>query len=67
MPLEHWKITSYGCNVIKVYMEAVLAQDHDLGPAKETYAGFIALFKWGTVVAVVATALVVLIIASRAA
>ena len=48
-------------------MEAVLAQDHDLGPAKETYAGFIALFKWGTVVAVAVTALVVLIIASRAA
>jgi hypothetical protein len=48
-------------------MEAVLAQDNDLGPAKETYAGFIALFKWGTVAAVVATALVVLIIASRAA
>ncbi|MFN3451308.1 MAG: hypothetical protein ACK4ZE_04055 [Sphingorhabdus sp.] len=44
-----------------------MAQDHDLGPAKDIYAGFIALFKWGTVVAVAVTALVVLIIASRAA
>jgi hypothetical protein len=48
-------------------MEAVLAQDHDLGPAKDTYAGFVTLFKWGTIVAAAVTALVVLIIASRAA
>lgn len=44
-----------------------MAQNHDLGPAKETYEGFITLFKWGTIVAAVVTALVVLIIASRAA
>ncbi|MCF8472497.1 MAG: aa3-type cytochrome c oxidase subunit IV [Sphingomonadaceae bacterium] len=44
-----------------------MADDHDLGPAKETYAGFIALFKWGTIVSAVVTAIVVLIIASRAA
>jgi hypothetical protein len=44
-----------------------LAQNQDLGPAKETYEGFIALFKWGTIAAVAVTALVVLIIASRAA
>jgi hypothetical protein len=43
-----------------------LANNHDLGPAKETYAGFIALFKWGTTLSVVVTAIVVLIIASRA-
>lgn len=48
-------------------MEAILAQNQDLGPAKETYEGFVSLFKWGTIVAVVVTALVVLIIASRAA
>lgn len=48
-------------------MEATLAQNQDLGPAKETYEGFVALFKWGTIVAVAVTALVVLIIASRAA
>lgn len=47
-------------------MEAALAQDHDLVPAKETYTGFVTLFKWGTVAAVIVTALVVLIIASRA-
>jgi len=47
-------------------MEAALAQDHDLGPAKETYSKFIALFKWGTIAAAVVTALVVLIIASGA-
>ncbi|WP_395619363.1 aa3-type cytochrome c oxidase subunit IV [Sphingorhabdus sp.] len=43
-----------------------MANNHDLGPAKETYAGFIALFKWGTILSVVVTAIVVLIIASRA-
>ena len=48
-------------------MEAVLTNDHDLGPAKDTYSKFIAFFKWGTIVAAVATAIVVLIIASRAA
>ena len=56
-----------GHHVIKVYMEAVLTNDHDLEPAKETYSKFITLFKWGTVVSAAVTALVVLIIASRAA
>ncbi|WP_397591309.1 hypothetical protein [Sphingorhabdus sp.] len=44
-----------------------MANDHDLGPAKETYAGFITLFKWGAILSAVVTAIVVLIIASRAA
>lgn len=44
-----------------------MAHNQDLGPAKETYAGFITLFKWGAIVAAAVTALVVLIIASRAA
>jgi len=44
-----------------------LAHNQDLGPAKETYTGFITLFKWGAIVAALVTALVVLIIASRAA
>lgn len=48
-------------------MEAVLTNDHDLGPAKETYSSFVTFFKWGTIVAAVVTAIVVLIIASRAA
>jgi len=48
-------------------MEAVLANNHDLGPAKETYVSFVTFFKWGTIFAAVVTAIVVLIIASRAA
>jgi len=48
-------------------MEAVLTNDHDVGPAKETYSKFITLFKWGTVASAAVVALVVLIIASRAA
>jgi Bacterial aa3 type cytochrome c oxidase subunit IV len=48
-------------------LEAQVSGNQDIGPAKETYSGFISLFKWGTVVSVAVTALVVLIIASRAA
>jgi len=48
-------------------MEAVLTNDHDLGPAKDTYSKFVTFFKWGTIIAAVVTAIVVLIIASRAA
>lgn len=44
-----------------------MAQNNDLGPARETYESFVTLFKWGTIVSVAVTALVVLIIASRAA
>ncbi|WP_281346868.1 hypothetical protein [Sphingorhabdus profundilacus] len=44
-----------------------MAHNQDLGPAKEAYSGFITLFKWGAIVAASVTALVVLIIASRAA
>jgi Bacterial aa3 type cytochrome c oxidase subunit IV len=47
-------------------MEAKLAGNQDLGPAKQTYESFITLFKWGTIIAAIVTALVVLIIASRA-
>jgi hypothetical protein len=48
-------------------MEAKLAGNQDLGPAEQTYSGFISLFKWGSVAAAVTTLIVVLIIASRAA
>ncbi|WP_281274254.1 hypothetical protein [Sphingorhabdus wooponensis] len=44
-----------------------MANNHDLGPAKETYEGFVTFFKWGTIVTAIVTAIVVLIIASRAA
>jgi Bacterial aa3 type cytochrome c oxidase subunit IV len=48
-------------------MEAKLGEQQDITAAKETYAGFMSLLKWGTVATVIVTALVVLIIASRAA
>jgi Bacterial aa3 type cytochrome c oxidase subunit IV len=48
-------------------MEAKLAHNQDLGPAKETYSGFISLFKWGALAVAIVAALVVFIIASRAA
>ena len=48
-------------------MEAKLGEQQDITSAKETYTGFMSLLKWGTVAAVLTTALVVLIIASRAA
>lgn len=48
-------------------MEAKLAGHQDIEPAKATYSGFITLFKWGTIGAVIVTAIVVLIIAGRAA
>ena len=47
-------------------MEAKLADQQDISAAKETYAGFMSMLKWGTIVTVLVTALVVLIIASRA-
>ena len=43
-------------------MEAKMAGNQDIGPAKDTYEGFITLFKWGTVAAGLVTAFVVLII-----
>ena len=48
-------------------MEAKLTGNQDIGPAKDTYEGFISLFKWGALVTALVTALVVFIIASRAA
>lgn len=44
-------------------MEAKLGDHQDITAAKGTYEGFITLFKWGTIVSVAVTALVVLIIA----
>ena len=48
-------------------MEAKLGDQQDISSAKETYAGFMSMLKWGTIATVVVTALVVLISASRAA
>jgi hypothetical protein len=40
-----------------------MADQQNINEATETYAGFIKLFKWGTVISVITTAIVVLIIA----
>jgi tetrahydromethanopterin S-methyltransferase subunit B len=40
-----------------------MADQQNMNDATDTYAGFIKLFKWGTVISVLVTALVVLIIA----
>lgn len=42
-----------------------MAEQQDISAAKETYAGFLTLFKWGTIASVIATAIVVLILYSR--
>lgn len=46
----------------KLKLEAKVAGNQDIGPAKQTYEGFISLFKWGTIVSAAVVALVVLII-----
>jgi hypothetical protein len=45
------------------YMEAKMAEKQDMSAANDSYARFIAMFKWGTVLSVITTAIVVLIIA----
>ena len=40
-----------------------MAGNQDIGPAKDTYEGFITLFKWGTIASAVVVALVIIIIA----
>lgn len=40
-----------------------MAGNQDIGPAKDTYEGFITLFKWGALASAVVVALVILIIA----
>ena len=47
-------------------MEAILADQQDMQHATETYSLFMSLLKWGTIVSVIATFLVVAIIAGRA-
>ena len=47
-------------------MEAKLADQQDMQQATETYSLFMSLLKWGTVAAVIATVIVVSIIAIRA-
>jgi hypothetical protein len=48
-------------------MEEYMADQHDMGQAKDSYAIFNAVFKWGTIAAAITTILVVFIIAVRAA
>ena len=52
---------------INLHMEAILGEQQDITSAKETYVGFMSMLKWGTIAAAIATILIVLIIASRAA
>ena len=40
-----------------------MAGNQDLKPAQQTYASFMSLMKWGTMVAIAITALVVVLIA----
>jgi hypothetical protein len=41
----------------------MMASGNDLRAAQDTYAGFTTLFKWGTIAAVLVTALVIVLIA----
>ncbi|APL93454.1 hypothetical protein Sj15T_18350 [Sphingobium sp. TA15] len=41
-----------------------MASDGNMNSATQTYEGFVALIKWGTIASVVVAALVVLLIAS---
>jgi hypothetical protein len=41
-----------------------MAEHQDISEANDTYIGFLKLFKWGTALSVITTALVVLIISS---
>ncbi|MGC4251797.1 MAG: aa3-type cytochrome c oxidase subunit IV [Sphingobium sp.] len=41
-----------------------MAQQDNMQHANETYAGFVGVVKWGTIVSLIATAIVVLLISS---
>ncbi|MEE9433080.1 MAG: aa3-type cytochrome c oxidase subunit IV [Sphingorhabdus sp.] len=41
-----------------------MAEQQDMGAARETYSGFLSLFKWGAATSVAVAVIVVLIIAS---
>lgn len=41
-----------------------MAEQQDMGAAEQSYSGFIKMLKWGTVISVAVTFIVVLIIAS---
>ncbi len=41
-----------------------MGEQQDMGAARQTYAGFLSLLKWGTIVTAAVTFIVVLIIAS---
>jgi hypothetical protein len=47
----------------RIFREAELAGNQDMRDASETYTGFLSLLKWGTIVSIAVTALVLLIIA----
>jgi hypothetical protein len=41
-----------------------VSSEHDIGPAKATYHGFVGLLKWGTIASIVVAVIVILLIAS---
>jgi hypothetical protein len=43
--------------------ESMMGGNQDMRAANESYAGFLTMFKWGTILAVLTTILVVLVIA----
>ena len=45
------------------FTEALMAEKQDMSAANDSYARFITMFKWGTILSVAAAAIVVLIIA----
>lgn len=51
---------------VNVQTEDKLGEQKDITSAKETYAGFMSMLKWGTIVVVISALSVLLIIASRA-
>jgi hypothetical protein len=45
------------------FKEAIMAEKQDMSAAQDSYARFITMFKWGTILSALAAAIVVLIIA----
>ena len=43
--------------------EDIVAGNQDIRAAKESYSGFLTIFKWGAIISILAAMLVVLIIA----
>lgn len=61
-PLAEWQLCGYAKkNVFNG--GTIMAGNQDLKSAEQTYSGFLGLMKWGTVVSIAVTVLVVVLIA----